>query len=145
MHVMGKSGRVVAAAVVVFGLCAVAVFFLVGPWKAPGGVHSLVVLPLKSSGGSAEDDALGRAISDSLIRRFRATGAVAASPTASGADTVLEGSVDRQGGRLKAGIRLLRAGDGRTLWKESFDVPASEATAIENAVFDAVASHLRLK
>lgn len=140
-----KSGRIVAVAVVAFGLCAVAVFFLFGPWKPPGGVHSLAVLPLKSSAGNAGDDALGRAISESLIRRFRATGAVTVNPTASSADTVLEGSVDRESGRLKARILLLRAGDGRTLWTESFDVPDSEQAAIENAAFEAVAQRLRLK
>ncbi len=142
---MGKSGRVVAVAVVAFGLCAVAVFFLFGPWKAPGGVHALAVLPLKSSAGSTEDDALGRAISDSLIRRFRATGAVAVSPAAAGADTLLEGSVRREGGQLQFEVQLLRAGDGRMLWKESFDVPASDAHAVENAIFEAVSSRLRLK
>ena len=134
-----------AIAVVVFGLCAVSVFFLFGPWKAPGGVHSLAVLPLKSSAGSAEDDALGRAISDSLIRRFRETGAVTVSPTAAGADSVLEGSVHREARKLQVGVRLVRAGDGRTLWKESFDVPVSDAPAVEDAVFEAVASRLRLK
>ena len=103
------------------------------------------MLPLKSYAGSAGDDALGLAMADSLIRRFRATGAVIVRPEARGADALLEGSVHRAGGRLQVRVRLLRAGDGRTLWKESFDVPASEALTIENAVFDAVAHRLRLK
>ena len=142
---MGKSGRVVAIAVVALGLCAVAVFFMAGPWKAPGGVHALAVLPLKSASASAEDDALGRAMSDSLARRFGATGAVTVSPTATGADSLLEGTVYREAGRLRVGARLLRAGDRRILWKESFDVPASEAPAVEDAIFAAVATRLRLK
>jgi TolB-like protein len=135
----------VAVAVVVFGLCAVAAFFLSGPWKAPGGVHSLAVLPLTSPAGSAEDAALGRAVADSLIRRFGATGAVIVNPSARGADTVLEGSVRREAGRLRVDARLVRAGDGRTLWKRSFDVPVTEAPAVENAIFEAVSSRLRLK
>lgn len=142
---MGKSGRLVAVALVVFGFCAVAVFSRFGPWRAPGGVHALAVLPLKSPSGSAGDDALGLAMADSLTRRFRATGAVTVSPEARGADTLLEGSIDSSGGRLRVRAQLLRAGDGRTLWKESFDVPPSEALAIENAVFEAVATRLRLK
>ena len=84
-------------------------------------------------------------MSDSLIRRFRATGAVTVSPAAAGADTLLEGSVRREGGQLRFEVRLLRAGDGRMLWKESFDVPASDAPAVENAIFEAVSSRLRLK
>ena len=142
---MGKSGRVVAVAVVAFGLCAVAVFFLFGPWKAPGGVHALAVLPLKSSAGSTEDDALGRAISDSLIRRFRATGAVAVSPAAAERTRCLRGPCAARADSSEFEVQLLRAGDGRMLWKESFDVPASDAHAVENAIFEAVSSRLRLK
>ena len=142
---MGKSGRVAAIVVVAFGLCAVTVFFLSGPWKAPGGVHALAVLPLKSPAASAEDDALGLAIAESLARRFRATGAVTVSATVAGADSLLEGTVHREAGRLQVAIRLLRAGDRRPLWKESFDVPASEALAVEDATFSAVVSRLRLK
>jgi len=142
---MGKSGRFVAIALIAFGLCAVAEFSLFGPWKAPGGAHALAVLPLKSPSGSAEDDALGLAMSDALIRRFRATGAVTVSAGAPGADVLLEGTVHAAEGRLQVGVRLLRAGDGRTLWKQSFDVSASEAPAVESAVFDAVSFRLRLK
>jgi TolB-like protein len=142
---MGKSGRLVAIALIVFGLCAVAVFSLFGPWRAPGGAHTLAVLPLRSPSGDAADAALGLAMSDALILRFRETGAVTVSAGAPGADTLLEGTVQAAGGRLRVGIQLLRAGDGRTLWKKSFDVPESEASAIENAVFEAVSSRLRLK
>ena len=142
---MGKSGRLVAIALIVFGLCAVAVFSLFGPWRPPGGVHSLAVLPLKSPSGIAEDDALGLAMSGSLIRRFRDTGAVIVRPEARGADALLEGSVHLAGGRLQVRVRLLRAGDGRSMWAQSFDVAASDAGAIENAVFEAVVSRLRLK
>jgi len=67
------------------------------------------------------------------------------SPTAAGADALLEGTVYREAGRLRVGVRLLRAADRRTLWKESFDVPASEALAVEDAIFAAVFSHRRLK
>ncbi len=142
---MGRSGRLVAIALIVFGLCAVAVFSLFGPWRPPGGVHALAVSPLKSPSGSAGDAALGRAMSDSLIRRFRDTGAVIVSPEAAGADTLLEGTMDRAGGRLRVSARLVRAGDGRALWSQFFDVPESDATAVEDAIFAAVASRLRLK
>ncbi len=142
---MGRSGRLVAIALIVFGLCAVAVFSLFGPWRAPGGAHVLAVLPFTSPSGDAADAALGLAMSDALIRRFGATGAVTVNASAAGADALLEGTVQAVGGRLRAAIRLQRAGDGRILWKKSFDVPESEAVAVENAVFEAVSSRLRLK
>ena len=41
-------------------------------------------------------------------------------------------------------VNLLRAGDGRSMWTESFDVPASEVFAVEDAVSDAVVARLRL-
>lgn len=142
---MGKSGRLVAIGLIVFGLCAVAVFSLFGPWKAPGGAHVLAVLPLTSPSGDTADAAVGLAMSESLIRRFGATGALTVNSSAAGADTLLEGTVHAAGGRLRVGVRLLRAGDGRTLWTQSFDVPESEAPAVESAIFEAVSTRLRLK
>jgi TolB-like protein len=142
---MGKSGRLVAISLLVFGLCAVAVFSLFGPWKAPGGAHVLAVLPLKSPSADAADAALGLAMSDALIRRLSATGALTVSSGGAGADTRLEGTVQAAGGRLRVGVRLVRVGDGRILWKQSFDVPESEAPAVESAILEAVSTRLRLK
>jgi serine/threonine-protein kinase len=125
-------------------------------------VHSLAVLPLKSLSGRADDEALGLGIADTIIRGFSRTGAVTVRPMSAvrryaksdadalaaakelKADAVLEGSVQRAGGKLRISVNLLRAGDGRSMWAESFDVPASEVFEVEDAVSEAVVSRLRL-
>jgi tetratricopeptide (TPR) repeat protein len=60
-------------------------------------------------------------------------------------DAVLEGSVQRAGGKLRASVNLLTAVDGRSIWTESFDVPASEVFEVQDAVSDAVVSRLRVQ
>ncbi len=159
----GRTGRMAAIVLVAFGAAVVAAFFLLGRWNTPGGVHSLAVLPLKSLSGNAEDEALGLGIADTIIRGFSRTGAVTVRPMSAvrryaksdadalaaarelKADAVLEGSVQRAGGKLRISVNLLRAGDGRSMWAESFDVPASEVFEVEDAVSDAVVSRLRLQ
>jgi TolB-like protein/tetratricopeptide (TPR) repeat protein/predicted Ser/Thr protein kinase len=158
----GRTGRIAAIVLVAFGAAVVAAFFLLGRWNAPGGVHSLAVLPLKSLSGNAEDEALGLGIADTIIRGFSRTGALTVRPLSAvrkyaksdvdaigaarelKADAVLEGSVQRSASKLRVSVNLLRAGDGRSMWTESFDVPASEVFQVEDAVSEAVVARLRV-
>ena len=157
-----KTGRYLAVGLVLAGLVAVGAFAVLGRWNAPGGVHSLAVLPLQPISASAEDAALGLGIADTIIRGFSRTGALTVRPLSAvqkyaksnvdalaaarelRADAVLEGSLQRSGEKLRVSVNLLRAGDGRSMWTESFDVPASEVFAVEDAVSDAVVARLRL-
>jgi serine/threonine protein kinase/tetratricopeptide (TPR) repeat protein len=128
----------------------------------PGAVHSLAVLPLKPLGGDAADEALGLGIADSIIRGLSGAGAIPVRPLSAvrryaksdadavtaakelKTDAVLEGSVQRAGGKLRVTVNLLRVDDGRSLWAESFDVPASEVFEVQDAVSEAVVSRLSL-
>jgi serine/threonine-protein kinase len=157
-----KTGRYLAVGLVLAGVVAVGAFAVLGRWNAPGGVHSLAVLPLQPISASAEDAALGLGIADTIIRGFSRTGALTVRPLSAvqkyaktnvdalaaarelRADAVLEGSLQRSGDKLRVSVNLLRAGDGRSMWTESFDVPASEVFAVEDAVSDAVVARLRL-
>ena len=157
-----KNGRYLAIGLVLAGLVAVGAFAVLGRWNAPGGVHTLAVLPLQPISASAEDAALGLGIADTIIRGFSRTRALTVRPLSAvqkyaksnvdalaaarelRADAVLEGSLQRSGEKLRVSVNLLRAGDGRSMWTESFDVPASEVFAVEDAVSDAVVARLRL-
>jgi len=156
-----RTGLLAAAAVVIAGLGVAGVFLLRGR-TASSDVHSLAVLPLKPLSGNVDDEALGLGIADSIIRAFSRTGAIAVRPLSAvrryakadvdavaaarelAADTVLEGSLQRSGGKLRVSVNLLGARDGRSIWTESFDVPASEVFEIQDAVSEAVVSSLRL-
>jgi TolB-like protein len=133
------------------------------PAAAGGAVRSLAVLPLKPLGGDAADEALGLGIADSIIRGFSRSGAIQVRPLSAvrryaksdtdavaaavelKTDAVLEGSVQRAGGKLRVGVNLLSAPDGRSIWTESFDVPASEVFEVQDAVSQAVVSRLRVQ
>jgi TolB-like protein/tetratricopeptide (TPR) repeat protein len=159
----GRSGRLVAAAILAFGLAIVGAFLVRGRWTGPSSIRSLAVLPLKSLAGDPADEALGLGIADTVIRGFSRSGAITVRPMSSvrrfaksdvdalaaarelKADAVLEGSLQRAGGKLRVSLNMLRVRDGRSMWAESFDVPASEVFEVEDAVSDAVVSRLRLQ
>jgi eukaryotic-like serine/threonine-protein kinase len=124
-------------------------------------IRSLAVLPLKSL--DAGENYLGLGIADAAIRRVSQTGRVIVRPTSAvrryltqdtdalsaakqlGVDSVLEGSFQRSGDRLRVSVNLLRVSDGASLWADSFDLRMADIFAIQDTVAQQVASHLRLE
>lgn len=149
---------------------AVLVIFLAGVgiawWRQahPAGepeIKSLAVLPLKSL--DEGDDYLGLGIADASIRRVSQTGSLIVRPTSAvrrylkedvdaltaakqlGVDSVLEGSFQRSGDRIRVSVNLLRCRDGKSLWSDSFDRQMTDIFAVQDTVAQQVASHLRLQ
>ncbi|MGD8319442.1 MAG: protein kinase [Gemmatimonadota bacterium] len=60
-----------------------------------------------------------------------------------GVATVLDGSVQRSGGRLRVIARLVRTSDGVGIWSHSFDRSADDIFALQDDVASAVAEALR--
>ena len=58
---------------------------------------------------------------------------------------VLEGSVRREGSRLRVAAKLLAVPDGRSLWAESYDRELGDVFALQEGVASAVAGALRVK
>ncbi|HEY9466141.1 MAG TPA: winged helix-turn-helix domain-containing protein [Vicinamibacterales bacterium] len=56
---------------------------------------------------------------------------------------VLEGSVRREGERIRVTVRLVDASNGSRLWSESYDRPAGDILALETNVARSVATELR--
>lgn len=126
-----------------------------------GGSSSLAVLPLRSL--DAGDNYLGLGVADAIIRRMSQTGTLTVRPTSAvrryqaaetdglsagrelGVDTVLEGTVQRSGDRLRVSVNLLRVSDGRSLWADNLDMAASDAFAIQDKVAAQVAKNLQLR
>ena len=164
----GRSRRrpraaVVAAAVVLAAVVAAVIALRRSRGEAAaGGVRSLAVLPLKPLSTDAMDEALGLGISDTIIRGLSRAEAITVRPLSAvrkyakadtdavaaakelKTDAVLEGSVQRAGGKLRVSVNLLRAADGRSLWAESFDVRESEVFQVEDSVSNSVVARLRL-
>ena len=123
-------------------------------------ITSLAVLPMQSL--DPNDHALGFGIAEAVIRRISQTGEVTVRPASSvrhlvtegvdpvtaakqlSVDTVLEGTVQRAGGRIRIEVNLLRA-DGTSLWTESFDTQMTDVFATQDTISQQVASRLRLQ
>jgi len=124
-------------------------------------IRSLAVLPLKPLG--AEENYLGLGIADAAIRRLSQTGRLIVRPTSAvrrylnedgdalaaakqlGVDSVLEGSLQRAGDRLRVTVNLLRTLDGASLWSDSFDVRMADIFTVQDTVAQQLASRLRLQ
>jgi serine/threonine-protein kinase len=62
-----------------------------------------------------------------------------------GVANLLEGSVRRQGERVRIVAELIRAADGRELWSETYDRELKDVFAVQSEIAAAVADQLRLR
>jgi len=106
---------------------------------------------------------LGAGIADAVIRRISQTGQLRVRPTSAvlhylnedtdalaaarqlSTDSVLEGTLQRAGDRLRVSVNLLRTSDGASLWADSFDMPATDIFVIQDKVAEQVATRLQLR
>ncbi len=163
--------RAVIAAVVPL---AALVLLVAGRWlwdRAAGGRAEemtadrtrLAVLPLKSIGTDARDAYVAEGITEELIAtlsqisglRVLARGAVqryAAPPTGSadiardlGVGTVLEGTVGRQGERLRIHVELIDSRTQENLWSHTYDERLQDALTVQREVARSVADKLQVR
>ncbi|MDQ3181233.1 MAG: winged helix-turn-helix domain-containing protein [Acidobacteriota bacterium] len=130
--------------------------------RVSGEIKTLAVLPFKSLTREA-DDHLGIGIADTIIGKVSRIEGVIVRPTSAvqkysdsdvnsleaaqqlGVDAVLDGTVQHVGDRLRVSANLLRAGDGASLWTDSFDMSFTDIFTIEDEVSKQVAAQLQLK
>jgi TolB-like protein len=151
-----------AAAVLICAVGAIGFFWWRQVYQAgEPEIKSLAVLPLKPL--DEGDDYLGLGIADAAIRRVSQTGRVIVRPTSAvrrylkedvdaltaakqlGVDSVLEGSFQRAGDRLRVSVNLLRCSNGASLWSDQFEIQMADIFAVQDTVAQQVASHLRLQ
>ena len=132
----------VAAAAVSIVVIAAIIFFASATRPretAPLAAHTLAILPFKPLLPAERNESLELGMAESLISHLSQPGRQAISPLSSvrrygaldqdpiaagrelGVDTVLDGSLQRSGNRLRVAARLLRGADGQQLWAQSFD------------------------
>ena len=128
--------------------------------KAPPRL-SMVVLPLANIGGGLEQEHFADGVTESLttdLSRIR-NAVVIARNTAFAykgkpldAKTigrelniryVLEGSVQRSGGRMRVNVQLIDAETGSHLWAERFDKPVADLFDMQDEIVARLASQLR--
>src|SRR5262249_25427574 len=148
---------IAAAAIVYFNRAA--------PLDSPSSsAQSIAVLPLRDLSPDAGSDYLSEGITESLISavsrveslRVVSRGSVRSfkgkdvDPRQVGAElgvaTVLEGSLQRSGDRMRVQVRLVSAQDGHVLWSsDTYDRAPGDIFAIQDDIARGVTSALRLK
>jgi serine/threonine-protein kinase len=158
----GRRRRILFLAMTLVGLAAGA--FL---WRARGnglvGPASVAVLPFVDMSPERSNAYLGDGMAETLINALaNVEGLNVAARTSAfsfrnsatdvrrigrelGVATVLEGSVQRAGERLRVTAQLIKASDGLHLWSESFDRDAKDIFAVQDEVAGAVVAALKGK
>jgi DNA-binding winged helix-turn-helix (wHTH) protein/TolB-like protein/Tfp pilus assembly protein PilF len=132
---------VTAATVLIAVIAAITLFATASRPRdaAPLPARTLAILPFKPLLPAERNESLELGMAESLISHLSQHSRQAISPLSSvrryggldqdpiaagrelGVDTVLDGSLQRSGDRLRVAVRLLRVADGQQLWAQSFD------------------------
>ena len=135
-----------------------------GPAPAPlAPAATLAVLPFKPLLAATRDEALELGMTDTLIARLsgiedvtvrplssvRRYGELEQDALAAGRElqvaSVLDGSIQREGNRLRVTVRLINVADGSQLWSERFDEPQDDVFAVQDSIADRVIGALALR
>jgi serine/threonine-protein kinase len=124
---------------------------------------SIAVLPLLNEGGRPEDEYFSDGLSEELIAAlakldglkvigrsssFRFKGQTEEAKVIGeklGVSTLLEGTVRKQGDRVRIVAELVNATDGSELWSETFDRELKDIFDVQAEIAKAVATSLELK
>ncbi len=154
----------VVALVVCAGLAATGYVVWRGRARATAGpqIRSLAVLPLRNLSGDPSQDYLADGITEELIgklagiRELRVTShtsvmrfkdpktSVPEIAKALGVDAVVEGSVIREGNRIRVSAQLIRAATDTHLWSETYDREISDALTLESELAQEIAEKVRV-
>lgn len=130
--------------------------------KTAASVTSLAVLPFKPIGAGDEDEYLGLGMADALITKLGNIQKINIRPTSAvrkydapnqdpisagrelGVEAVIEGSVQRVGGRIRVTVQLVTVKDRTPVWAEKFDEQFTDIFAVQDRISEQVARALTL-
>lgn len=161
---VSRRALVIAAAVAIAAVILAAVAALVLQLRSPSPVApvatSIAVLPFKPIVAATRDEALELGMADTLIMRLSHVPDITVRPTSairrySALDqdpieaareldvaSVLDGTIQRSGTRMRVNVRLLRTSDGAPLWADQFDQDVHDLFDVQDRVADGVARAL---
>lgn len=155
-----------------YGLLVLAVIVLVvtGVWyryfngsKDSGRIRTIAVLPFKPIVPEQRDAALELGMADTLISKLSESGELVVRPVSSvrqfdsidqdaleagkqlAVESVLDGSIQRAGSKIRVNVRLLRTKDGRSLWNATYDEEVADIFAMQDSITRKAAEALRVK
>lgn len=157
---------IAVAVIAVISLLALAAYFVYRPRQPAAGnapVKSVAVLPFKPIGDESKNEKMGLGMADAIITRLsklrqipvRPTSAIAgytdqpapdsrAAGKAMGVDTVLEGSMQLDSGRVRVSVRLIDVPNGNNIWAENFDENYTNIFNVQDSISAKVVQALEL-
>ena len=154
---------VVAAVAVAIALVALSFIPNGSRQPVPAADQKLAILPFKPLLPAERNESLELGMTESLISSLGQHSPQTISPLSSvrrfatldkdpiavgrelGVDTVLDGSLQRSGDRLRVSVRLLRVADGRQLWAQSFDQAFTTIFDVQDVIAARVAQSLSVR
>ncbi|HEV7645825.1 MAG TPA: winged helix-turn-helix domain-containing protein [Pyrinomonadaceae bacterium] len=151
------------------GLIAVSVFIVwmlmrQTPAKTkPVPIRTIAVLPFKPLNAGSGDEALEMGMAETLITRLsnlreldvrpmtavRKYTDLQQDPIAAGkevkAETVLDGSIQKDGDRVRVTVRLMDVATGNTLWSEQFDENFTSIFKVQDSIAERISKALTLQ
>jgi len=133
------------------------------PSKSPGAVNSVAVLPFKDFSPQRDQDYFCEGLAEELINALtQVKGLNVAARTSSfsfkgkdedireigkrlNVESVLEGSVQKAGNRLRITAQLISVSDGYHLWAERFERNMEDIFAVQDEISMAVVDKLKIK
>ncbi len=123
-------------------------------------IKSIAILPFKSLGAEVEDEYLGTGMADSLITRLGNIQQITVRPTRAvlkyraqdqdlttigrelKVDSIVDGSIQRLGDKIRVSVKLVRVSDGSPLWTEQYDEPLTDLFSVQNKISERVTRSL---
>lgn len=156
----GQPSLLPVLAGIAFIIIAVSAFYYWRSSQVESPVKSIAVLPFKPLVAENRDEALEIGMADTLIARLansrdiivrplssvRRFGGLDQDPQRAGADlqvgSVLDGSIQRWGDKIRVNVRLIGTADGATLWSETFDEKFTDIFVVQDAISQKIVSAL---
>ncbi len=122
--------------------------------------RTIAVLPLKTINASAENELMGLGIADALILKLSRMDQGTVLPTSSvlrytnrekdalsigqdlGVDAVLDGTVQREGDRVRVTAQLINVNNGKTVWAGKFDQSHTSVFALQDSISELMVTSL---
>jgi DNA-binding winged helix-turn-helix (wHTH) protein/tetratricopeptide (TPR) repeat protein len=126
-------------------------------------IKTIAILPFKSLVAENREEALEVGMADTLISRLGNNREIVVRPISSvrkyggleqdamqagrtlAADVVLDGSIQRWGENIRVNVRLVKTGDGTSLWAGTFDEKFTDIFIVQDAIANKVAAALALQ
>lgn len=120
--------------------------------------RNIAVLPFRTIGSQSDNDLLGLGMADALILKLSALDSPVVLPTSTvwkyttrekdalligrdlGVDAVLDGTVQRDGDRVRVTVQMIRLSDGKVTWSDKFDEPYRDIFTLQDSISQRLAT-----